>query len=177
MLRARTLYCRKLRDKADVAKTVGVTVGDMDRWIMTQDWEKLRHETEFKYYQRVTGIRRKSIPNIDEKEDLAFHNLESLIEDTIFRIKRDEIEVPPRDLVSLANAMKICMDSRRTIHNKEGPAKRHVFQIDDPTLLNEFTGMVLDLTGAGKSVNGDPQKTKQITYSEDVELEDEKDLV
>lgn len=153
----------------------------MDRWIMTQDWEKLRHETEFKYYQRVTGIRRRSIPNIDEKHDQAFHNLESLIEDTIYRIKRDEVEVPPKDLVSLANAMRICMDSRRTVHNKENPAKRHVLEFQDATLLNEFTSMVLDLTDKGQKrvdVDGDIENLKQIPYSiEDVDVEDDKDLI
>lgn len=180
MMRARTLYCRKLKQKSEVARAVGVTIGDLDRWIMMNDWDKLRHETEFKYYQRVSGIRQKAFPDIDSKHDQMFHNLESLIEDTVFRLKRDEKELEPKDLVALANASKTCMESRRTIHNKEGPVKRHVFSIEDPTLLNDFTNMVLDMTDTKQvESNGDIDSLKRIPFSEseDADIEMEKDDV
>jgi hypothetical protein len=182
MLRARALYCNKFLDRAAVARAVGVTVGDVDHWVLVDGWEKQRHENEFKQYQKVAGVRRRVMPDIDEKHDRMFHNLEALLEDTVFRIKRDEIEMDPKDLVSLANAAKTCMEARRTIHKKEGPARRHVFELEDPTLLNEFAAMVMDLTSSGKArvevEASEPEVIKQIPYSiEDQHLEDQKDAI
>jgi hypothetical protein len=181
MVQARALYCRKLRDKRTVAAAVGVSVGDLDRWIMTQGWDELRHKTEFKYYQRVTNIRRKAVPDIDAKHDLGFHNLEGLIEDTIHRLKQQDVTLPTKDLVALANAYKTCMESRRVIAKKEGPVKRHVLEMADPELFNEFAGALIDSISNGEPAQiqqGEREVIKQIPFTiEDQDLESQKDNV
>jgi transposase len=181
MMHARNLYVTKLRSKRKVAKAVGVTLDVLERWIHQFAWDDLRQKREYQLYQKVSGIRRKAIPDIDQKHDQLFHNLESLIEDTIYRIKRDEIAISPRDLPALATAARICMDSRRTVHKKEGPVSRHVHELSDHSVFHEFASMLTDTVTSPKLNRIDvdaAEVVKQIPYrvAEDAELEDEKDV-
>ena len=180
IMKARALYVTKLRDKRDVAAEVGVDMPTLDRWIFQFAWDELRQEKEFQLYRKVSNIRRQSIPNIDQKHDQMFHSLESLIEDTIYRIKRDEIELNIKDLNTLSKAAQTCMDCRRTIHRKEAPASRQIIELQDQTLFNEFATMLQEaVTKPKPRITLDAKETiKQIPYQmEDQELEDEEDLV
>lgn len=179
MMRARRLYVTKLRTKEEVCRECEIDKATLERWIFQFCWNELREKREYQLYQRVSGIRRRSIPNIDEKHDLMFHNLESLIEDTVYRIKRDGLTIPAKDLTALAGAARICMDCRRTIHKKEGPASRHVVELQDHSVFNEFAAMLTDVVSNPTmkiDVANPGEVMKQIPYSvEDQEYEDQKD--
>lgn len=176
MMRARSLYIRKLMDKRDVARAVKVEVGMLDRWIAQFGWEDLRREEEFRLFRKVAGVRKRILgeENIDEKHDLMFHSLEALIEDTVFRIKRGELECSVRDLTSLASAARTCMDSRRTIHRKEGSPTRHIHELQDGSLLDEFAAMLTDTVAPRKLTVeiGESVEVRPAVY-EDVEHEGE----
>lgn len=179
-MQARRLYCRQFASKHDVSKKVGVPIYILESWVLQFGWDEIRAKTEFRLYQRVTGIRRRCIPNIDEKHDQMFHNLESLIEDTIFKLKRDDTEVDPRYLTALAQAAKTCMEARRTIHKKEGPINRHSIEVTEGGVFNEFAAMLVNATGKGGLTDlklGQPEEMKQIPcVVEDQEYEVETEL-
>lgn len=184
MLRARKLYCIKLQDKRDVAKEIKVPLDIIDGWITQFGWDELRQKREFEIYQGVAGIRKKVLPNINEKHDLMFHNLESLIEDTVYRVKRSqgtdkEIMLAPKDIATLATAAKTCMDQRRIIHSKEGKISKHVLELQDGTMLAQFQEMLTGAMDIEKKL-APPKEVEEIKQIPtrvvmDAEFEDDKD--
>jgi hypothetical protein len=157
MFAARRAYVQDRLEKQEAAKAAGVSRKQLETWILMLGWDELREKREFELFQKVLDIRHKAIPDIDEKHDRMFHHLESLIEDTIHRIQRDETEVKPRDLSVLATAAKSCMDARRTVHKKEGQVSKQVVELQgDRSLFDSFAAMLQDT--ATKPQLGNPEK-------------------
>ncbi len=73
------------------------------------------------------------------------------------------------------------MDSRRTIHKKEGPVSRHVHELSDHSVFHEFASMLTDAVAKPKLdrlETSSGEVVKQIPYklAEDAALEEEKDV-
>lgn len=177
MLQARTLYTKKMYSRKKTAKTVGVSLDIVDRWADSFGWDEERKKTEFDWFCKVTEVRRKSI-DIDERHDRMFHDLETLVEDTLRRM-RVAGDVNPRDLATLAGALKVTMEGRRTIRKMETGVTRKVLEFTaNETLFTEFMELVAE-TASPEAV---PAPPRQITAAvapvihasaEDVEFEEQ----
>lgn len=149
MLKARGLYCRKMLDRATVAKQCGLNVSLVDRWIVLYGWEDERRQTEIKWYERVSTLRRTKL-DCDVRHDRMFQDLETLIEDTIARGRNETdpnkmLEI--KDIQMLAAASKTCMESRRKIHKKDAAEKitTQVLAIQGEGVFGNFANMMANI--------------------------------
>lgn len=144
MLQAKALYVRKMMSRRRTAKAVGVPLEVIDRWADSFGWDAEKKKIEFEWFQKVSEVRRKTV-DIDERHDQMFHDLETLIEDTL-RVMRKNNTATPRDISVLAGALRVTMEGRRTVRKMEGPATRKVIEFqNNPQLLEEFIELANEL--------------------------------
>lgn len=151
MLKARNLYCTELLDKHIVAERLSIPINQIDHWIAIFGWNIARENREHRLFEKIANIKRKVVPDIDTKHDLLFHNIESLIEDTIYHYTQSDTLPEPKDIGTLTSAAKTCMESRRLVHKKEGHVSKKVIEFQNSGLVDQFAEMLTGLLGKGQA--------------------------
>jgi hypothetical protein len=145
MLKARHLYVTRMMPVSHIAQELKLKTAMVKSWSDMFDWHSMRKEREFRIYSKISKIRSRVAPNIDNRQDSIFASLEGLIEDTVSRMA-EQPAVDPDDIKSLVAAMKTIQESRRIIHKKEGPVSRKKVDISiDSSLFDQLLTTVSGL--------------------------------
>lgn len=183
MAEAKRLYVRDMMRPRAIKERLGVPMSDIERWAITMGWDEEREQFELDMFRKVGAIRANYIPNIDKTHDRMFASLELLIEDTIIRAKDEEegIDIKPSHLVSLANALKTCMEARRTIQGKAAEHKTLAVEIlQREGVLENFKQMAGEIATRDHEEIADVKEAEFVTLPdhsrvEDLDTEDELD--
>lgn len=131
----------------DIAKELDLPLSTLQRWSHLYCWDDARAERERFLINRVQGVRRALVPDIDRRHDAMFSSLESLLETTMRELTDSGQMVPPNHLKTLASTLALCQSGRRTVHKKEQSISKHVHELqENPEVYESFVRTLTDIS-------------------------------
>lgn len=108
--------------------------------------------------QKISGVRRDLVPDIDRQHDEMYSSLEHLLNVTLSDLVNSGVPVPPSHLNTLARTLVACQGGRRVVHQKEQSISRKVVELrENPEVYTSFVQSLTDL--ASRSGNKQLSKT------------------
>lgn len=134
VMKARSMYLKNI-SLVQISKTLKMPMVLLDRLVLSFAWDEQRERMMFEQYRRIGGMDRRYGKNVAERHDRIAATIEGVAEQMLQRQADGEIKVSPKDLATLATAVKTTQEIRRTARG-EAIARAHEERTNNPVQIN-----------------------------------------
>ena len=168
MYKARNMFISKGVSMPEIANELQIPIPILEQWSVIFNWQERRDERLFQAYRSIQTLARDKARFLDARHDRIGGTLETVVEQLLHQHMdpNDEFMLAPRDVKTLAAAIKDTQAIRRIITNQATQKVdiNKTITLDTDAAFDNVRSMIENLFGARPQVSNGTTKRLEVSF-------------